>query len=124
MSYNIDSWKTKKIENLTIPINDLLEIITSNGITHRTVLKGLEVKSVIFELGEDDGMTVIPKDNLAIITEINLYGVRSGGDYEVLKELLEKSKGELEAVAVWEGGDSIVRLCCIDGNVTEVDVDL
>ena len=42
----------------------------------------------------------------------------------ILDEALKESTGELEAVLVWEGGDSITRFIVKDGEVSESNIEL
>jgi hypothetical protein len=61
-----------------------------------------------------------------VVESITNYGDGSGifhFDY-FKKEWLPESKGKLEAVLIWEGGDSITRLTAVDGVVEEKEIEL
>ena len=59
------------------------------------------------------------------VTNINIVGEASGTFYEwILIPALKRSKGVLEAVLIWEGGDSIERLKVSDGIITSKKIDL
>lgn len=52
-------------------------------------------------------------------------GEGSGYTFDYLLEcILPKSRGELNAVLIWEGGDSMERLVVKNGKVSREDVDL
>ena len=122
MSYNIDTWKTKKLKGLKIPLKALSEV------------PDMEIKLGYSELGvrleaygptECFSLEGIVKDELVEITKIENYGEGSGNFYyDSLLDLLEKTKGELEVVMVWEGGDSISRLKVKDGVIEEAQIEL
>ena len=64
-------------------------------------------------------------DNMLVVSEITIYGEGSGTCFfEILKPALAKSMGYLEAVLIWEGGDSISQLLVEHGMVTESDIEL
>lgn len=56
-------------------------------------------------------------------TDVNCCGEGSGNDFEeILKPLFMDYRGDLEAVMVWEGGDSISKISIVKGVVTEKEV--
>ena len=123
MSYNISAWKTKQLKDLVIPFESFAEL-GSDRI--ETIIEGAKTTVIIY-LSEDAGITGILSDENRniLVGEINLYGEFSGHDYgDFLLPALKTSTGILEAVLVWEGGDSITRLIVNDGEVTEQDVEL
>lgn len=136
MSYNIDTWKTKKLENLEIPIKEFFTHVRKDF--HPEITKGWEQhtldcmefvptnieEQIVLEAGEDE-IIGIEKDGILKVLSINLVGCFSGVFYEqIFKPALLKSTGKLEAVTVWEGGDSILKLFVKDGKVKESPVDL
>lgn len=77
------------------------------------------------ECGCEQLIKGILKDGIIHVTELEMYGEGSGVFKGwILDEALKQSKGELEAVLVWEGGDSITRLKVKDGVIEETDVEL
>ena len=59
------------------------------------------------------------------MTGFDMSGEGSGTFYNwILKPALKQSEGILEAVLIWEGGDSIQWLTVKAGKVTERDIEL
>lgn len=57
------------------------------------------------------------------IDNLNWYGERSGHSFEYFKETVAPLiMGKIEAVFVWEGGDSTSGMIIEDGKITECDV--
>jgi len=122
MSYNISSWRTKRLEKLIIPFEAFA------GLEDRveTRIKEEEI-TVLVDLSEGEGIVGVlsDKNKNILVSEISMYGQFSGHNYgDFLLPALKKSTGILEAVLIWEGGDSIARLTVKDGEVTEQDVEL
>ena len=64
-------------------------------------------------------------DTMLLVNEVTVYGEGSGTFMrEIFTPALAKSTGVLEAVLIWEGGDTISRLVVEDGKVTESDIEL
>ena len=117
MSYNIDTWRTKKIEALTIPIDAfLVNGFCINMTSANSVRIGGD--SELFKI---EGQLV---SGNVVVEKIYNAGEGSGHFADTLRGVLKKSTGYLEAVLVWEGGDSITRLIAKDGEVTEEDIEL
>jgi hypothetical protein len=128
-------WRTKRIDGLMIPIRALCEFsadlkargwreeapefdVQHNG---RTL-----ARITAIEGGGIDGEYVRhgPTEYVVVHT-ISLYGEGSNTYYhEVLLPALIQSKGVLDAVLVWEGGDYIMRLSVCDGEVAEIAIEL
>jgi len=125
MSFNIDRWKTKRIENLKIPIKELTdnqysEYKITPDCHHCTIWSGdgSEIEGSISH-------SVDGKDNHIVVEKIVLQGEFSGTAYhEILLPALKKSTGILEAVTIWEGGELIERLLVEDGKITETEIEL
>ncbi len=74
----------------------------------------------------------VGRSRAAVANAMRLLGLSSevqgeaSGSYMhyVVNEALKHSTGELEAVLIWEGGDSITRLTVKDGDVNETDIEL
>jgi len=117
MSYNIDTWRTKKIEAFTIPMVAFLVDgfdIRMTGTTSVQITGGSEMFRIKGQLVSGS----------VVVDEIHNEGEGSGHFADTLRCVLEESTGYLEAVLVWEGGDSITRLIVKDGEVTEVEIEL
>ncbi len=125
MSYNIDNWKLKKLDNFKISLDSIEALPYTEcmiGIDHAKanapMLFNAEGMSEGFELHgsiEDGTVTVVSLKN---------YGVGSGSTWDEFINMLSKSEGKLEAIMIWEGGDSITRLTVEDGEITDEPVEL
>ena len=59
-----------------------------------------------------------------VVTGLECYGEGSGHIYsDVVLPLFEDFKGSLQAIVVWEGGDTVNRLTIEDGNAKEEEID-
>lgn len=122
MSYNIDTWRTKKLEDLEIPyaaaekLSDVSIKIDRLDLTEPIV--HIDGDAEVFEI-----VGVLQGTNI-LVNKIECYGEGSGWVWEELLEMLKSSTGVLIATQVWEGGDSITRLIVQDGEVTEEQIEL
>ena len=79
---------------------------------------------VVFTTMESKIVGTMQGGNLHV-TDIQCSGEGSGTImFHILAPALEKSTGELVAVCVWEGGDSIDRIIVKDGKVMREDIEL
>lgn len=118
MSYNISSWKTKKFDSLIVKISDLtkmsyitITLLEDNLVEAEGLCEGFSLE------GKLDG-------DIINISEIHYSGEGSGSEWDNFKDMLEKTKGQLEVVQVWEGGEYITRLEVDDGSVIESEIEL
>jgi len=122
MSYNIDTFKLKKVK-LTLPIDIKLNKYAD------------WLKDTIADLNNgtwsvNDGWEGFSMSGKIInsrleVENIDCSGGGSGNAYEeILKPLFKDYKGDLEVVTVWEGGDSITKLSIINGVIKEKDIEL
>lgn len=124
MSYNIDTFKIKKLEKLVIPFSAFF--LHPRKDWHPEG-KFLDAETMLFQLEGGCGQTI--KGNLIAgklhVTELDLSGEGSGVfmDY-VMVEAFKQSTGQLEAVLVWEGGDSISRLIVNNGEFSDDLIEL
>ena len=128
MSYNIDTWKTKKLDSLAIPLSAFYAH-ERKDFHPRTIINIQEGEggdySIILEASEGKGIHGLLVDGVVRVETIEIRGEFSGTMYrEVLIPALEKSTGELEAVLIWEGGDSVTRLAVKDGHIIDTDIEL
>lgn len=131
MSYNISSWKTKKLDCLRIPLEALQysEDKKKRGWKTKMSIEDfdegvLKVSVHISEIGGVTGTLLFDTKEIEV-EQIAIMGEGSGTDYhELLIPALEKSTGELEAILIWEGGDSITFLRAASGTVTDEPYDL
>ena len=125
MSYNIDTCKTKKLENFVIPLTALYECERKDWRPEQPKILNATTMEVEIEGGCGQTINSVLKDGLLTITKLDLSGEGSGSFmHYVMGPALKQSKGELEMVFVWECGDSITRLTVRDGEVKEEDVEL
>lgn len=130
MAYNISNWTTKRLNKLTVPLDalyDLNESLSSRGwqLPNPEIYSmdgGIFMAIELTEISEIKGELI---GKHIVISEIYFGGERSGTVFEeIFKPALEGSSGELEAVLVWEGGDSISRFKIKDGEITESEIEL
>lgn len=133
MSYNIDTFKVKKLENLKIPLASFF--IHPREDWHPKVTYGRSYMSegrekvlqqeISINVAESCSIKGTLENEILSVTEIKWYGECSGTGMDwVLGPALKESTGELIASCVWEGGDSVNRLIVKDGNVTWEDIEL
>lgn len=110
MSYNIDSWKTKKINNLVIPIKAFEKYIKIEP-----KITNIDTNEILIEIGEGV-ITGNLKDKEIHVKKILIRGEGSGHIMnDIIQPVLEESTGELEAILIWESGDSITKETLING---------
>ena len=125
MSYNIYTWKTKKLENLVIPLKAFFEHKRSDWHPKQPEIVNAETMEIEIECGCGQLIKGNLKEGAIHVTGFDMSGEGSGIFKSwILDEALKQSTGELEAVLIWEGGDSISRLSVKDGIIEESDVEL
>jgi len=123
MSYNIDQWKTKKIENLIIPLSELY--VSERKDWHPEKPEVLDNGSIIIEGGCGQKIAGLLKGNNLEVKEFNITGEGSGSFmYYVLEHALSKSSGYLEVVLIWEHGDTIEKMIVDNGKITKEKIEL
>jgi len=121
MSYNIDVFRLKKLDNLRIPVFSLYRHHRADWHPERT---NNDDGTVTFEVLESKVSGIILGGTLHV-KSISCRGEGSGTAMEwIFEPALKDSRGELVASCVWEGGDSINRLTVKDGEVTWEDIDI
>ncbi len=117
MSYNIDTWKTKKLDNFVMSLKEIQKLTDVE-----IMIKGDRVEitgtAESFEI-----ISTIDGDDVHI-KSIEYGGEGSGHYWDDFLECLKCTRGKLIANQVWEGGDSITKLTVIDGSVNVEDVDI
>lgn len=123
MSYNVDSFKVKRMEGLKLPLKSLYESKRSDWHPDEPELIG--DNKVIITCGCGQEIEAILEDGYLTVTKLNMSGEGSGSfiDY-VLFEALKQSTGYLEAILIWEGGDSITRLIVDNGELSNEECEL
>ena len=121
MSYNIDTFKLKKLQDLSFPVKALYknprtdwhpERVNNDDGTVTFINCETEIKGTV-------------KDDIFYMESIKCSDEGSG---IVMRDMLEpafkESKGILVASCVWEGGDSINKLLVEDGCVDWVKIEI
>lgn len=128
MSYNIDTWKTKRIESLRMKAKDLESYFDVKVVTkcskcgHPLSAPKIECNG---DLAGEFMLRGQVEDDQFLIEDLWMTGEWSGHIYhEKLLRALKESMGQLEAVLIWEGGDHVSRLVVNDGEVKEENVEL
>jgi len=139
MSYNITNWKTKKLENFKIPLKDLYEqgdfdkswvpkkpkrLNNDSEFDENWNLKK-PIVSDEFVISCGDGQEIIGtiENGMITVKNFSMSGEGSGAFmYYILEKAFEKSTGYLEAVLIWERGDSMKKLIVDNGVVKHEDI--
>lgn len=125
MSYNVTQWKTKKLDNLVIPLAAFYKHERKDWHPGGPVLCDIHTKEVKMGCGCGQEIKGVLTGEELLVTELEMSGEGSGTFLDwILEPALKESRGQLEAVLVWEGGDSITRLTVDDGVVTQSKVEL
>lgn len=123
MGYNITNFKIKKT-SLEVSVKDIYALEKS--------LEWLDMEPLQYnpltgeatiEMGCGQTIEGVLEGDLLKIKDMYMSGDGSGHIYnDVLIPLLKKSKGKLQALVTWEGGDTINKLVSVEGKVTEIDI--
>lgn len=140
MSYNCDTFKVKKLENLRIPVKSLYKNERSdwhperkdndNGTVTFSIMES-EINGIIKKGIKDCNIfnqnmkTHDPRNDILVVLSICCRGEGSGTTMnKIIEPALRDSKGELIVSCVWEGGDSINQLIVKNGNINWKDIDI
>ncbi len=142
MSYNITNMKVSKV-SLRLPLDfDFMAWIAgqpsrnNNGYENigrrwlledpTTISLNLAERTWKLSLFGDDDKVIkgIIEDDAFVVTALEHWEDDGSGILysDVLLPLFKEFKGTLDAVVVWEGGDTVQRLAIHDGVVEEVDI--
>lgn len=119
MSYNLDNFRVVKVDNFRINPQRLDSMADAGALDMYKYDNGRWTIQFAFpEVGEMEGRRV-NENGVFVVESIQLYGGGSGLFMsETLEPLLaEDSAGYLEAILVWEGGDSLQRMTVRDGQI-------
>jgi hypothetical protein len=122
MAYNVDTWKTKKLKDLRLPVASLFKSERKDWHPNRREQPDGTVRfSVcedVFIIGRLDG-------DVLVVSNICARGEGSGTALQlVIEPALADSRGTLVVRRVWEGGDSIDELTVVDGEVKSEAIEL
>jgi hypothetical protein len=124
MSYNIDTFKVKQLEDLTIPVPSLYAHPRKD--LHPTkMFSEQNADWVRFQFMEHCFIEGSVIDGTIHVKSIDWCGEGSGNDmHDILEPALKNSTGVLIASCVWEGGDSLDQLRVDNGKVEWVDIEI
>ena len=121
MSYNIDTFKIKKLENLEIPLSAFFEHERDEWHPEKEYDENGKL-TLNCGCGQEISGTV--ENNVLKVDGMKMHVEGSGTFVNwILESALKKSKGILEASCVWEGGDTINKLIVNNGNVEWEDIE-
>lgn len=124
MSCNIDNWKTKKLDNLVIPIKSFYESKRNDWHPSKPIVTDIDTMEVMLNCGCGQTIYGILKDGMLTVTKFEMYGEGSGTFVcDILKPALTQSTGELEAILFWETSE-VYRLTVKDGIVSDVEIEI
>ena len=123
MSYNIDTFKLKSLK-LVLPRGFSFAEFSDKFAREAMMIRG--DAWTFNDNGEGLSMSGhLDKEYNLVVDKIDCFGEFSGSDYaRLLKPLLEKFKGSIDASLVWEGGDKIERLVAKNGKITEKEIEI
>lgn len=113
MSYNID--------NVDATLTDAKILFKTLKSLNKKYESDLPERNFIEELLDEEP----DSEGYVKIKDITWCATGSGRTYDVLTEkILPKTKGKMELIFTWEGGESISGLLVEDGKVTECNVEM
>jgi hypothetical protein len=120
MSYNITMFKVKRLESLRIPVS----AVSSATPGWEPVREDNAGETAFFTMDESRIAGRIISNTLHV-SNIFCHGEGSGYSMDKwIEPALKQSIGFLEAVCIWEDGDTINRLTCADGVVQWDNIEL
>lgn len=122
MSYDVDTWKVKKLKNLAIPVDGFFVHPRKDWHPEKSVQILDQVEYSCF-----DSISIVgtEKGGMLYVSLIECSGEGSGTFLDwILEPALKHSTGELIVVRVWEGGDSIDKLIVKNGVLKTKKVEL
>lgn len=122
MSYNIDRFKLKELEQFSLPLESLFKSGRTDWHPRRV---NHDDGSVSFEIGEGIVMSGVISGTTLYMHAFTCSGECSGyAMHEVFERAFAESSGRLVASCVWEGGDTINRLVVDNGKITWEPIDI
>lgn len=122
MSYNVDTWKTKELVNLRIPVVHLFEHPRKDW--HPKLVDNND-GTVTFSISDQVLISGKMDNDTLVVSEIKASGECSGiALHWIIEPALRHSTGKLVANRVWEGGDYIDKLVCVNGDVSWVPIEI
>lgn len=121
MSYNCDTWKTKELRDLTIPI----EALYSGRKDWQPEKEDYPDGTTAIYWSESCKIIGTVNGPMISVNRIAFTGEGSGYILnEIVEPAMSKGSGTLIATRIWEGGESVDRLTVIDGKVDCTPLEL
>jgi len=119
MSYNITRCKLSRVDDFQIPIN-MFYPKTVNKSYHPYQDINDEGKT-IFQFTDCHNLVgIVDEEGFLHVEKFDISGEGSGRVYfDIISPALKQSKGNIEYVLVWEGGDEIDSVVVKDGVISE-----
>ena len=126
MSYQIDTWKLKKLENFKVPYKSFFKHERVDWHPDVTINDdGTFTFTSLDSEWNGEIWTHVDKEPVLEITSIDCSGEGSATIMDwTLEPAFKDSQGTLIASCVWEGGDTINQLTVIDGKVEWEDIEI
>lgn len=122
MSYNVDTWKTKELVDLRIPVSSLFKHERTDWHPKRT---NNDDGTVVFTVMEGSEICGTIEDGILVVDSINAQGEGSGTALNwIFEPALKDSTGKLVVSRVWARGDSIDRLTVENGALESTPIDI
>ncbi len=124
MSYNIDTVKVYEID-LKIRKADMKKLIDEAKKKKDWINFAIDLDGKWeLHICEDTRISGTVEGEWLIFSDLGLNGEGSGSDWEdIIKPMLKYTRGNYKARFVWEGGDSITMVRCVDGNLSEEEME-
>lgn len=119
MSYNVTGFAIKKLDDFRLPIDTMTDM--SEDDVNTTAGEVLTFNSFPVSGMEIIGVNDVDGDFLRV-TDISYYGEYSGTYWDHFEELLFQSTGILNALVVWEGGDTVEVVTVENGVITREEL--
>jgi hypothetical protein len=124
MSTNIITWKTKKLENLVIPLSAFFIHPRKDWHPEQPIIRDVTTMEVLLKCGCGQMIKGRLIEGQLHVSSFKMEGEGSGGFKDwILDEALKQSTGELQVAIVWESGE-VTNLTVKDGVLEENQVDL
>jgi hypothetical protein len=124
MAIEINSWKTKKMIDLIIPISAFFESKRQDWHPKQPKIIDVSTMKIEMQCGCEQSIEGFLKDGMLHVSKIDMTGEGSSAFmYYVFRNALIQSSGELEAILIYETSE-IDHLTLKDGILTETSIEL
>lgn len=119
MTYNVDNFKVKKIENFEIPLEDIEASWYFGPEGMKSVEGVVKIPFLDVEWAEIHGIIA---DGVVKVVDIKYGMMSSGHRWGDFIKMLESSSGYLRALVVWESGDRVEWITVDNGEITREEI--